>query len=94
MSDWLKKINMNEDIILAGVQSIDVLSEAFHQVGNEKVGLKLNRIAISIESAMKEINEAIKNHIHEEYKQAQESSANVFKATLAGIEISKKENKS
>ena len=66
---------------------MECLADSFHDVGNTIVANKLELWAKDIKEMSKLIREAHSDDIFIQVQQAEESTMNVFRAALAGIEV-------
>ena len=87
--EYLDVIHNESDKITSCAYHLEALSRAFYETGNSVIGGQLDTIATDLHEARSEISGAVSKNINNEYQQAQQSSMNVVKACLAGIEISK-----
>lgn len=83
MSKNLDKLRHYTDSIRNQALSLRDISDAFYMTGNEKMSETLTGIADSLLDCSVNINQAIGNEVTEQFKRAQESSANLVKAALS-----------
>jgi hypothetical protein len=62
-------------------------STAFYLLGNEKVSTELEVMAGELYQHQDNIQKELGKELNRQYKQAQQSSVNVFNAALAGIKV-------
>jgi hypothetical protein len=74
------------DIEMVG-QRLWHLANAFELTGNSEMAFSLREMSGSIYDGVKAARNAVSDHIHAEFKQAQESSTSVLKAALAGVKL-------
>ena len=84
MSEYLDRLHRADGELTAVILGIEELANAFTIVGNRKVADKLWDMAQAIQDAAKEIRSATTEELNRQVKQAQESSANLVRAALAG----------
>ena len=92
MSEYLDEINEADQELFVVTEQLRYLSNAFYQTGNDAIGFKLSRAADKIEEANKKIRGAVAKELNRSIKQAEESSVNVFKGVMAGIELGQNED--
>ena len=68
------------------------LAKAFAITGNRRVSDKLYDMAEAIHNSAKEIRDATSQELTDRVRQAQESSVNVLKGVLAGVELGQNPN--
>jgi hypothetical protein len=91
MEDFLKVINKQCDC-LAGIASrIGNYAKSFQAIGNDKLSQELWTIVYELNACQKTIQQEVGKDIDRQFKQAQQSSATVLKAALAGIAVAKKD---
>jgi len=92
MADWLNDFHeaqrSNNDI----VYELQSLASAFYRVGNTIISDQLFAMARSLEENNKIIGDSVSISINERLKDAQQSSANIFHAALAGIKLNVKDD--
>lgn len=83
MGKNLDKIHHYTDSIRSQALSLRDIADAFYMTGNEKMSETLTGMADSLLDYSVGINQAIVNEVTEQFKRAQESSANLVKAALS-----------
>lgn len=91
MSDWFEKYKKALKKADAVSWYIGRISQLLEEVGNTKLSKRLLLKHLDLEQAIEEIDNAVSQNINEQYLLAQQSSANVLKAALAGGELSRRE---
>jgi len=86
-TDWLKKHHEADSAIYSASCSLQRLSNAFYDVGNDVVGNRLADYADIIELARKDMVDAVGESISESLHTAQEHSATILKSCLTGMAI-------
>jgi len=66
---------------------MECLADSFFDVGNKVVSEKLEKWSQSLIEARDRVKEAHSEDLYSQVQQAEESSMNVFRAALAGIEV-------
>lgn len=89
MSNWLEEMREQQERTEYQLQSLYRIYNALCIVGNKELSRKLCDIADEIAICNKNTKDIVSAHIDELFKQSQEASANVAKAALAGVKLSK-----
>lgn len=90
MSDWLKKYNEGTKKIENVNYYIEHLANLLYEVGNYKLAKKLNMFSNDLSKGLDLVKESHNENFNEQIKQAQENSANVFNAIVAGMKLKEK----
>lgn len=67
------------------------MSNSFFGVGNDIIGKQLNFITEDLDKIRQNIHKAVGGEIQRQFKQAQQSTANIVNACLATVALSKKQ---
>jgi len=94
MADWLDELNKCSEKLLLISDRLDRYSRAFYVIGNYNIADNLEKESSEISLISEKINKVSVKVVSDQLKTAQENSANVLHAALAGIEIATKDKKS
>lgn len=72
-------------------RSLAEIERALARVGLVVLAVEVQRHVVDLQFAAGKISLAVRGWVREEFEQAQQSSANVLAAALAGAELGKKE---
>ena len=89
MSDFLDKTHTERKKLINMANELYDLSNAFWMTGNKMMGTRLKTFADQIYLSSQAIGEAVSKEIDARLKDAQESSVNLVKGVMAGIELGK-----
>lgn len=89
MSDWLKKHHEAVEDISICIVNLQSIGSLLYNVGLDKLEARVNGVHNKLSDALEKLQESMDENLDEGYKRAQESSANVLKACLAGIQLEK-----
>ena len=92
MSEYLDNIHGNADVIYQVAEELHYLAQAFHRTGNGTVAQKLSLQSARLHAARRGITNAVSEELNRSVKQAEESSQNVLKAVLVGVELGQNED--
>jgi len=88
---WLTEYQEGKRKIRHIIWYLNNLSDLLDEVGNDKLAYRVSMIHSDLIDAYKQIDDAVTKNLDDQYRQAQESSANVLKACLAGAKIAENE---
>lgn len=91
--DWLDKLHKSQEKLFNISGTLEMYSGSFFTVGNNKIGRLLYTLSEQLMEIEKDISSAAGQIVSEQLKTAQENSANLLKATLAGIEVATRDKK-
>jgi hypothetical protein len=89
MKDWLEKHHAECKKLSYASYTLYGIADCLGRVGNESLSYEIHEIASIVDSARKELPLIIGEKTRNDLALAQQSSANVLKACLAGTRITK-----
>lgn len=90
---WLDDLHQGSEDICNLAWRLQRLGDSFYHTGNEYMGTKLHKIAEKLLESSDKVHKATGLVTSEMLKTAQNNTATVFKAVLAGIQVSKRDTK-
>ena len=84
-SDWLQRYHDAKHALGPVIGRLERLSMAFHTVGNPTVADELFAMAEDLIAIRKQIDEAVGDNIHENFRQTQAGVGLMLQACLAGV---------
>ncbi len=91
-SDFINGTTNATDDLYAVERELEELGMAFSRTGNQFMGQKLYRMSEVLAEARRRVNRATSREINRQFHEAQERSATILRAALAGGELAKGEN--
>ncbi len=91
MSEYLDEIYRNLITLRTVARKMNELGDAAWKMGNTRLSDTLADFSSKIEKAERGINNTVTEELNRTVKQAEEASGNMLRATLAGVELGKKE---
>ena len=88
--NWLDKHSDASMVIFEVAEEIKLLAHAFKVTGNSMIHRVLMVIAADIETANKNMRDAITESIQESIKRSGDSSKAILEAALAGLKLGEK----
>lgn len=89
MSEHLKQFHGGADRICCVHWRLSDLSAAFRRVGNEGVAAELYALSDQLTEGLTAMDDAFAEEINRSFRQAQQHSATVLEAVLAGVFVGK-----
>jgi hypothetical protein len=89
---WLTEYQEGRKRVERAIWNLNNLSNLLDEVGNDKLAYRISMIHDNLMEAHVQIDKAVMGNLDSQYKQAQQSSANVLKACLAGVKLAEDEN--
>ena len=86
---WLDQHHQGEQLIRDACQSARDLSRRLGAVGFDALSTELLFLAETLQESHDLVRRSIDQKIDADYQQAWQSSANLFKAAIAGVEMAK-----
>ena len=83
--NWLSNIHDSLHELDDICHYLIMLGDSFDMTGNTIMGNNLVSTSTNITNNIKRIRESVQDHIHNEFKQSQESSKNIVKALFESI---------
>jgi len=89
--NWYSKTQKYKEIIKNKTYMLDSIASNLYKVGNDFLANKISFAVDGILDALAGIDDCLSENVDRQVKQAQESSANILRACLAGIELQRNE---
>ena len=84
---WLDEMHDVQESMNGVQDELHSLAYSLADIGLEKLAKQLAAMGRILFQAEEKLQQAKSNKVHEDYKQAEQSSVNVLSATLGGIEL-------
>lgn len=84
--DWLNNFHEAANGVRTGIEYLERISDSLHFVGNEQLATKIDDELDAIRFYFNQMETAVSEMIHQDYKQAQENFFGAFSGILDAIE--------
>jgi len=89
--EWLHEVFQSIESLQGIGYQLQSLAQAFYRTGNDRVSEDLQFFSTAILEHTKAFRDLVGEEIHDGHRQAQEMSATVLKAALAGCLLGRKD---
>lgn len=80
---WITQMNHEREYLQSKASQLQALANAFYITGNNTLSTRLGEMADDILQSVKNIDTIVDKKIHDDFKQAEQSSVNIICAAVA-----------